>query len=372
MSITRHHAEWLSLIEVSGPFLSMPVLLRIFPQGLDAHDPERSRLLRMAYDEWADNQAGPRPDPAIHTQWLRFVLTNILEMPYEVLAEGPALPPGLFATIADENETLRPDIALLSPDDHKPRLLIKLYPAGQELEKAIPGHRWKASPPTRMMELLRRTGIRLGLVTNGEQWMLVDAPPNETTGFASWYAALWLEEPITLRAFRSLLRAQRFFGVPDNETLKAMLSESASNQQEVTDQLGYQVRRAVEVLVQSLDRIDKDRHRQLLGNLPETELYEAALAVMMRLVFLLTAEERDLLLLGESLYDQYYAVSTLQAQLREQADQHGEEILERRHDAWSRLLAVFRVVYGGVQHQDLRLPAYGGHLFAPDRYPFLE
>jgi hypothetical protein len=36
MSIARHHAEWLSLVEVSGPFLSMPVLLRVFPQGLDA------------------------------------------------------------------------------------------------------------------------------------------------------------------------------------------------------------------------------------------------------------------------------------------------------------------------------------------------
>src|SRR5438876_2479720 len=118
--------------------------------------------------------------------------------------------------------------------------------------------------------------------------------------------------------------------------------------------------------------MDKDRNRTLLGNLGESELYEAALTVMMRLVFLLSAEERDLLLLGELLYDRNYAVSTLQAQLREQADQHGEEVLERRHDAWSRLLAVFRVVYGGVEHQDLRLPAYGGHLFDPDRYPFLE
>lgn len=372
MSIARHHAEWLSLIEVSGPFLSMPVLMRVFPQGLDAHDPELSRTLRMAYDEWADNQLGARPDPAIHTQWLRFVLANVLEMQREVLAEGPALPPGLFAHIADENETLRPDMALVSPDDRKPRLLIKLYPIGQDLEKPIAGQRWKASPATRMMELLRATGMRLGLVTNGERWMLVDAPLNETTGFATWQAALWLEEPLTLRAFRSLLRVQRFFGVPADETLEALLSESASNQQEVTDQLGYQVRQAVEVLVQSLDRIDKDRNRVLLGTLKETELYEAALAVMMRLVFLLTAEERGMLLLGELLYDQYYSVSTLQAQLREQADQHGEEVLERRHDAWSRLLAVFRVVYGGVQHQDMRLPAYGGHLFDPDRYPFLE
>src|SRR5258708_3832302 len=162
---------------------------------------------------------------------------------------------------------------------------------------------------------------------------------------------------------------------PENDrtmSLEAILTKSASNQQEVTDQLGYQVRRAVEMLVQSLDRIDKDRNRRLLGNVSEADLYEAALTVMMRLVFLLSAEERGLLLLGELLYDRNYAVSTLQALLREQADLSGEEVLERRHDAWSRLLAIFRVVYGGVEHQDMRLPAYGGHLFDPDRYPFLE
>jgi hypothetical protein len=374
MSIARQHAEWLSLIEVSGPFLSMPVLLEVFPQGLEKEEQEaeQRRTLRMAYDEWADNQAGVRPEPAIHREWLRFVLANVLEMPREMLAEGQALPPGLRAYMPEHGETLLPDLALLSPDDSKPRLLIKQYPAGQDLDKSIAGLHWKASPATRMMELLRHTGVRLGLVTNGERWMLVDAPPNETTGFASWYAALWLEEPITLRAFRSLLGVRRFFGMPDDETLEAMLTRSASNQQEVTDQLGYQVRRAVEMLVQSLDRIDKDRSRKLLRNVSEADLYEAALTVMMRLVFLLSAEERGLLLLGELLYDRNYAVSTLQALLREQADQSGEEVLERRHDAWSRLLAIFRIVHGGVEHQDMRLPAYGGHLFDPDRYPFLE
>jgi hypothetical protein len=47
-------------------------------------------------------------------------------------------------------------------------------------------------------------------------------------------------------------------------------------------------------------------------------------------------------------------------------------VLERRYDAWCRLLATFRAVYGGVQHDRLRLPAYGGALFDPDRFPFLE
>ena len=66
-------------------------------------------------------------------------------------------------------------------------------------------------------------------------------------------------------------RHRRFFGVADNETLEALLTKSASNQQEVTDQLGYQVRRAVEVLIQSLDRADQDHGRELLAGVsPKT------------------------------------------------------------------------------------------------------
>ena len=72
-------------------------------------------------------------------------------------------------------------------------------------------------------------------------------------------------------------------------------SQSAGNQQEVTDRLGYQVRRAVEVMIQSFNRADQDRQRELLRGIGEGELYEAALTVMMRLVFLFCAEERDLL-----------------------------------------------------------------------------
>src|SRR5262249_41362473 len=104
----------------------------------------------------------------------------------------------------------------------------------------------------------------------------------------------------------------------------------------------------------------------------EKALYDAALTVMMRLVFLLSAEERNMLLLGDPLYDKNYAISTLLKQLQEQAAQQGEDVMGYRCDAWSRLLATFRMVYGGVEYVDLRLPAYGGRLFDPDRFPFLE
>jgi len=374
MSIARHHNEWLSLIEISGPFLSLTILLRTFPQGLDALDRDGLAELRLAYEEWLDDQNSLRPSPAIHSVWARYVLEHVLGFEKANLLEGPAIPATLQAFVPEQAETLRPDLVIVSSDSSapKPRMLVQVCPITQGLEKSMQNHRWKASPAMRMLELLRATGISLGLVTNGEQWMLVNAPKGETSTFVSWYAALWLEEPLTLRAFSSLLGATRFFSVADEDTLEGMLKDSANEQQEVTDQLGYQVRRAVEVLIRAVDKADQDRGRSLLKNIRESDLYEAALTVMMRLVFLFSAEERGLLLLGDPLYDQNYAVSTLRTQLRETADQQGEEVLERRFDAWCRLLATFRAVNDGIHHDRLNLPAYGGSLFDSDRYPFLE
>ena len=176
----------------------------------------------------------------------------------------------------------------------------------------------------------------------------------------------------TPRAFRSLLPVERFFGVADERTAESPLAQSATDGQEVTDQLGSQARKAIEVLVRELDRLDRERDRALLVGVGVAQLYEAALTVMMRLVFLFSAEERELLPLGDELYDQRYAVSPLRERLRESADQHGEEALARRADVWCRLLATFRGVYGGIEHEAVRLPAYGGKLFDPDRFPFLE
>lgn len=369
MSIARHHAEWLSLVETSGPFLSMPVLLRAFPQGLDARESDRAGRLREVYEEWLDR----KDEPAVHRTWVHHVLSDLLEYPSNFLAEGQAIPPGLESMQPQFGETLRPDWVLKHREANgRAQLLISLYPPSQKLDAPMTGKVWKATPGTRMMELLHASNVPLGLLTNGEQWMIVYAPRGETTGFASWYADLWMQEPITLRAFQSLLHLRRFLGVAAAETLPALFASSSKDQQEVTDQLGYQVRRAVEMLVQAFDRIDAESGRQLLAGMPEKELYNSALTVMMRLVFLFSAEERKLLLLGDPLYDQHYAVSTLSELLRERADQHGEEVLERRHDAWCRLLATFRAVFAGVQHEGMRLPAYGGTLFDPDQYPFLE
>jgi hypothetical protein len=62
-SNARHHVEWVSLIETSGPFISMPVLQRVFPQGLDAHDSEYTGILRLAFAEWEADRGKEVPRP---------------------------------------------------------------------------------------------------------------------------------------------------------------------------------------------------------------------------------------------------------------------------------------------------------------------
>jgi hypothetical protein len=367
------HSEWLSLIDVSGPFLAEPVLKEAFPQGLEGLEATKKTLVRQAYDEWREALDLDDPDlPKIHRAWIDLVLKRVLELDEngdgDVLRTGDALSHTLRWVSPEHGIAVAPDYALVDERvEGPPLLLIGVYEPFLSLTEPLKSDAWAASPSERMVELCRATGTRLGLVTNGEQWLFVDAPVGGVTTFVTWYGRLWGPEPVTLRAFVSLFGVRRFF-VDQSEQLPALLDRSLTLQDEVTDALGEQVRRAVEVLIQALDRADLDRDRELLKGVEPAELYEAGLTFMMRIVFLLSAEERGLLLLGDERYETNYAVSSLRIQLR----QESEEILERRWDAWSRLLSIFRAVYGGIEHEAMRLPALGGSLFDPDRFPFLE
>lgn len=373
MSANDLHHDWLALIEISGPFLAVPVLKEAFPQGLEELDGLKRKRLRQAYEEWREALESDDPQFAeLHSAWIDEVLSRGLELDEDgkgdVLKRADWCAVNLNVSLPEHGVTLSPDLAVIDEQRaNKPLMLIHTYVQDVDLDATLKLDGWAATPVDRMVQLCRAIGCRLGLVTNGERWLLVDALVGAVTTFASWYARIWSQEPITLQAFVHLLGIRRFF-VDEAEQLPVLFDRSLRYQDEVTDALGEQVRRAVEVLIQALDKADQDRGRELLRDVMEPVLYEAALTVMMRLVFLLSAEERGLLLLGDERYEANYALSTLRMQLRMES----EEILERRWDAWSRLLAIFRAVFGGIEHENLRLPALGGSLFDPDRFPFLE
>lgn len=355
-----HHAEWLSLVETSGPFLSVSVLKKALPNGLS--DAPAIADLRLAQTEL-------QHDPALERRFVDWVLSDLLGFADNVM---PATDTDPQHVVAESGVRIRPTHVVRDPGrDGQPVLLVHRYRSGTPLDRPLTDG-WAASPIDRAVELARASRVSLALVTDAQRWTLVWARPGETTGTCTWRSELWTEEPITLRAFTEFLGARRFFALPTEQSLANLLQDSASRQQEVADQLGEQVRRATELLISTLDREDRDRHGTLLLELPADEVYKGATTVMMRLVFLFVAEERKLLPLDDPAFAETLAASTLRGELRERADRYDEAILERSNAAWHRLLALFRAVHGGVEHDALRLPAYGGGLFDPDRYPFLE
>ena len=115
-------------------------------------------------------------------------------------------------------------------------------------------------------------------------------------------------EPVPSDSSRSMLHARRFAAAVSGDTPEALLEESARSQAEVTDQLGTQARRAAGLLVDAISRADRDRHGTLLSGVAPSEVYEAAVTVMMRAVFLLVAEENSLLPADNPHYQTLYSI----------------------------------------------------------------
>jgi hypothetical protein len=141
----------------------------------------------------------------------------------------------------------------------------------------------------------------------------------------------------------------------------------------VSARLAEQVLTALQELLSGFQAADEARGGALLGEVmreaPE-QVYGGLLGTLMRLLFLLYAEDQGLVP-ASAVYTQHYSVSGLYEQLREAAAR-GPDTLEQRYGAWARLLTLFRLVHGGGAHGDMYLPARKGRLFDPEAWPFLE
>ncbi len=232
---------------------------------------------------------------------------------------------------------------------------------------------WATSPIDRTEELLRTAKVPVGVVTDGRWWAIVSARKETMVASGIVDAQTWTEEPQTRNAFVELLRLRRLLGGRPEDRLTELFGESVAAAEEVTEALGVQVRRAVELLVQALSEAALDTvHHGEPDPLPadRSEVYEAAVTVMMRAVFLLFAEERGLLPQSQ-LFAMGYGISDELDALDRREREEGSETLDGTHLTWHRLLATSQALSRGASFEDLRLPSYGGSLFDPDRFPFL-
>jgi hypothetical protein len=237
---------------------------------------------------------------------------------------------------------------------------------------------WNASPYARLERLLRETGHPVGVLASPDAIRLVYAPKGESSAHATFKVAemATVQGRILLGALHMLLGAERLYNGKPYERLHGILRKSREFQNDVSTKLSRQVLEALYALLHGFQEADDYVHGALLRemlapgpNRDPNKVYGGLLTVLMRLVFLLYAEDRGLMS-QDAVYAENYSVSKLFEQLREDKQRYPEQ-MSRRYGAWSRLLALFRLVYGGGSHGRMRIPARHGHLFEPARYPFL-
>ena len=118
MSFYDLHHDWLSLIEISGPFLAVPVLKEAFPQGLEELDATKRKRLRQAYEEWREAMELEDAQFAeLHVAWIDEVLSRGLELDEDgkggVLKRSEWCAANLQATLPEHGVTLSPDLAVI-------------------------------------------------------------------------------------------------------------------------------------------------------------------------------------------------------------------------------------------------------------------
>ncbi len=377
---TWRHKEWLGLLQPVGLVVSPPALIKaqaVVNRGKAVE--LQTRLTEIiCYD----------PIPNLNSKevlWIKdfpAFTEQVLEwMPDDLVGarEGDALPQQLEVVLTDYGETLKPSYAVPDPDGDGWLMLVKEVAPGLDLDGVEPrlekGSGWKATVQEKFERLLRETNIPIGILFNGTRLRLVYAPQGESSGHLTFPVQAMCEVSgrSILAALDMLLGQDRLFNVPTPRRLPKLLSDSREYQAEVSNKLANQVLDALWELLRGFQIADAGVNGKLLGEIAHNEpqhIYGGLITTLMRLVFLLYAEDQGLMP-GDDIYQRNYSVTGLYERLREDESSY-PDTMNQRYGAWAWLLSLVRLVYDGGGSTEAYLPARHGQLFDPDEYPFLE
>jgi hypothetical protein len=361
--------DWLDMLQPTGLVVGKN-LLRTLGLVPDRQTQVETTQLAQLLDPDTDRAALSDP-------WA--FATTILGWETRLVADAPGGEPlseDLAVRLPEHDTTLAPTWAVreLGAGDRPFQLLVSVE-KGVDLDKRGALGGWEATPHQRFERLLRETGVHAGLIIADRELRLVYAPKGETSG--------WLSFPIRematvagrpmLGGLKLLLDKTRLFTDAPDRRLPALLVRSRVEQAAVSTALAEQVLGALHELLRGLDAADPDEIRALAAHSPE-HVYEGLLTVLMRFVFILYAEDRDLLpsltdAHARDVYDRSYSLRGLYGKLVEDAALNPDTMDERR-GGWGRMLALFRLIHAG--HSSHFVQARGGKLFDPDVFLFLE
>ena len=364
--------QWWTELRHGGLLLSPAIIEEMFPNGPDKIDQKRIEKLYDAYIKYITNierfsKNSPKLSESLY-RWIDDIFDQFLDVPATSWIKENKVPEEL-KVISSFGEKLRPNRVLTYIKEH--RYLIKIDKQAKTL-----GLGRNKREFAKFLELLRKTKIQLGVFTNGHQIRLVYAGLDHDS-WIEWDVERWFEDPIgeeLLTGFFHLCgRSLNFNKIEDKWALLHYVQYSRIKQSDLSSVLGNQVREAVEILLETLDLGIRDIPELLdpLKNLEITQkqhlnaLYQASIRIIMRLVVVFFAEARELFPRSLERYDQSYGLEGLFRILIEAEQEEGSEILKNNVSGWTRVLALFNLIYDGSSFSDIPIRPYGGILFRP-------
>jgi hypothetical protein len=381
--VNQHDAhEWWSRLRHQGLLLSPVVMLERFPSAPEKPPFHAAARLRNAYNRFSSTADTRKDVPEIEQSailaWADCLLEHYVGHGGQRLARQHSIPERLTAVvrIGTRSDTIRPHRVIYADDEGKVPAVLVMADTSPQV-----GRGRGRTAYARFLELLRGTGHRLGLLTNGQQFRLVYAGL-DFESWCEWESERWFDDgdgTEELNGLRQLLSPAAL--TPIKEAVSGLLDaveESRKRQADLSSVLRENVRQAVELLLEEVsaaNRTNDNLFAPLVAAssdhpLTDAEAHEALLQatvrVVMRLVVCLFAESRQLLPVNDPIYGHAYGVRSLYELLEEAArNEGGTHVLLNRNTAWPRLMALFRLIHAGSAHGAFPLRAYGGVLFRP-------
>ncbi len=256
---------------------------------------------------------------------------------------------------------------------------------GRPLDRRSERRGEEIAPSTQMMRYMRRIddvtngGLRWGILTNGSRWRLYFSGARSVSeqfleidlastigveGDAGRSASLGEEERRHwLRVFILMFRREAFlsFGADGRSFHSQALDEGRFYEERVAEDLSTKV----------FGDVFPELARAIAGSVPDADLREVregALILLYRLLFILYAEDRDLLPVNDTRYGEYGLRNRVRLDLDLRLDR-GDVFSTSATRYWSALSDLFLAINEG--DASIGLPPYNGGLFDEDRTPIL-
>ncbi|WP_234554319.1 Eco57I restriction-modification methylase domain-containing protein [Thermus caliditerrae] len=345
--------------------------------------------------EWSEDPEPVRQELLELYRFKRAILENANESQTEEEFIQPVLKALGFAYWVQDAQKAsgslqRPDYVLYPDEDTKAKAVVqkeeakRLAPAlalaeakyfGRDLDvKKRDARDLAPNPVTPSFQLsgyLQSTGLEWGILTNGREWRLYwgRAVDRQNRYFAVDLVQA-LEDPEAFRFFWLFFRREAFLEGPQGSFLRRVLEASEQYGLRVGERLKEVVFEEVfPLLAEGFLRYHTEVRQEAVDETVLKETYRATMVLLYRLLFLLYAEDRNLLPVHDVLGYRDLSLTQLRREVAEGMDR-GRVYIEDSHVLWEHLSALFTLIDKGDRR--LKVPPYNGGLFRPGLHPFLD